>query len=73
MLTPLAAATTGSVLHALALSNGDCGLRVGGRSSHTLLDLAGHSQESLLDIGGALCGSLKEGDAEAVCEFLRSC
>jgi hypothetical protein len=32
--------------------------------------LTGHGQESLLYIGGALCGGLEEGDAEAVCELL---
>jgi hypothetical protein len=67
---PLAAAATGSVLHALALSDGDCGLGVGGCGTHALLDLAGHGEESLLDVGGALCGGLEEGDAEAVCELL---
>ena len=67
---PLAAAATGSVLHTLALPNGNCGLGVGGCGTHALLDLAGHGKESLLDVGGALCGGLKEGDAEAVCELL---
>jgi hypothetical protein len=66
----LAAAATGSVLHALALPDGHCGLGVGGCSTHALLDLAGHGEESLLDIGGALCGGLEEGDAETVCELL---
>jgi hypothetical protein len=67
---PLAAAATGSVLHALALPDRDCGLGVGGCGTHALLDLAGHGEESLLDVGGALCGGLEEGDAEAVCELL---
>jgi hypothetical protein len=66
----LAAATTGSALYALALSDRDGWLSVGGCGSHTLLDLAGHGQESLLDVGGALRGGLEEWDAEAVCELL---
>jgi hypothetical protein len=66
----LAATTTGSVLHTLALADGDCGLGVGGCGAHALLDLAGHGKESLLDVGSALCGRLEEWDAEAVCELL---
>ena len=68
--TRLAAAAAGAALDALALPDGDCGLGVGGCGSHALLDLAGHGQESLLDVGGALCGGLEEWDAKAVCEFL---
>lgn len=66
----LAATTAGSVLNTLALADGNCGLGVGGCGTHALLDLAGHGKESLLDVGGALCGGLKEGNAEAVCELL---
>jgi hypothetical protein len=69
----LAAAAAGAALDALALPDGDCGLGVGGCGAHALLDLAGHGQESLLDVGGALRGSLEEGDAEAVCELLLAC
>jgi hypothetical protein len=35
-----------------------------------LLDLSGHGQECLLDIRGVLSRGLKEGDAQAVSEFL---
>lgn len=52
--SPLAAAAAGAALHALALSDGHCGLIVDGCGAHALLDLAGHGQESLLDVGGAL-------------------
>ena len=71
-LSSLAAAAARSALYTLALADGDCGLRVGGCGTHALLDLAGHGKESLLDVGGALCGGLEEGNAEAVCEFLSS-
>jgi len=67
---PLAAATAGSALHSLALSNGHCGLVVDCRCAHALLDLTGHGQESLFDICGALCRGLEEGNTEAVCELL---
>lgn len=69
-LPSLAAAATGSVLHTLALADGDCGLGVGSCGTHALLDLAGHGKESLLDVGGALCRGLEEWNAEAVCELL---
>jgi hypothetical protein len=68
---PLAAAATGPALYSLALTDGHCGLVVDGRGSHALFDLAGHGQESLLDVGRALRRCLKEGDAKAVREFLR--
>jgi hypothetical protein len=66
----LAATATGSVLHALTLTNRNGRLGVGGGGAHALLDLAGHGQEGLLDVGSALCGGLEEWNAEAVCEFL---
>jgi hypothetical protein len=66
----LAATATGSVLHTLALTDGDCGLGVGGCGTHALLDLTGHGKESLLDVGGALRRRLEKGDAEAVSELL---
>lgn len=54
---------TGTDLHA--------GFRVvRGRASHALLDLAGHGQESLLDVAGILGRGLEEGDAQAVGELL---
>jgi hypothetical protein len=40
------------------------------RGAHTLLDLASHGQESLLDVAGVLGRGLEEGDAQAVGEFL---
>lgn len=43
---------------------------VGGGSAHTLLDLPGHSQESLLDIAGVLGRGLEEWNTQAVGEFL---
>lgn len=49
----------------------DTRLRVGCRlRTHPLLDLAGHGQESLLDIGGILGRGLEEGNSEAVGELL---
>lgn len=69
-MTCLAAATARAALDALALPDGDCGLGVGGCGSHALLDLAGHGQESLLDVGGALRRCLEEWNAKTVCEFL---
>lgn len=66
----LAAASAGTALYALALPDGHCGLGVGRGCAHALLDLAGHGQEGLLDVGCALGRSLEEGNAEAVCKFL---
>lgn len=66
----LTAAASGPGLDALALADLDGGLVVDGRSAHSLLDLSGHGQESLLDVGSALGGGLKEGDSKAVGEFL---
>ena len=40
-------------------------------AAHALLDLAGHGEESLLDVAGVLGRGLEEGDAQAVGEFLR--
>lgn len=42
----------------------------GGLRSHPLLDLSGHGQESLLDIGSVLRRGLEERNTEAVGEFL---
>lgn len=66
----LTAATTGSALHALTLPDGHCGLGVGRGRAHTFLDLAGHGQEGLFDVGCALRRRFEKWDAEAVCEFL---
>lgn len=51
----LAAAVVVIVADALALANLYAGLSVvGGCGSHALLDLAGHGEESLLDVAGIL-------------------
>jgi hypothetical protein len=67
----LAAAAGAAGLHALTLANLHSGLVVNGSVAHTLLDLACHGEESLLDVAGVLGRGLEEGDAEAVCELLR--
>ena len=54
----LTAATGAAGLHALALADLHGGLVVDGGVAHALLDLAGHGKESLLNVGGALCGGL---------------
>jgi hypothetical protein len=59
----LAAAAGAAGLHALALADLHGGLVVDGGVAH--------GQEGLLDIAGVLGRGLEEGDAEAVCEFLR--
>lgn len=69
---PLAATAAGPALHTLALSNRHCGLVVNGCGAHALLDLAGHGQESLLNVGSALRRCLEEGNAKAIREFLCS-
>ena len=69
-MTKLAAATGRSRLHSLALSDINSGLVVDGGGSHAFLDLAGHGQKGLFDIGGVLCGGLKERDSKAIGEFL---
>ena len=48
----------------LARTNVDSGLVVDGGVAHTFLDLAGHGQESLLDVGCVLGRGLEEWDAE---------
>ena len=67
----LAAVRTTVLLHPLSSSNLYCGLVVCGGRAHSLLDLAGHGQEGLLDVASVLGGGLKEWDAEAVSEFLQ--
>lgn len=55
----LAAALVRVIADALALSDLHAGLGVvGRRSTHALLDLAGHGEEGLLDVAGILCGRL---------------
>lgn len=67
----LAATACGSRLNALALADLHGGLIVDGGSSHTLLDLSGHGQESLLDIRRILCRRLEEWDSKTVSKFLQ--
>merc|ERR1712093_107168 len=69
----LTAATGRSWLHTLTLSNLYRRLVVCCGSTHSLLDLAGHSQESLLNIGCVLSRRLEEWNAKAVSEFLCNC
>jgi len=45
-------------------SGGHCG------STHAILDLLGHSHESLLDIGGTLGRGLKERNGQLIGKFL---
>jgi hypothetical protein len=67
----LAAAVVGRRADTLALTDLHAGLGVVGcGSTHALLDLSGHGQESLLYIAGVLGGSLEEWDSEAVGELL---
>jgi hypothetical protein len=67
----LAAAVVRRRANTLALTDLHARLGVVGcGSAHTLLDLTGHGQESLLDVAGVLGGSLEEGDSEAVGELL---
>lgn len=69
--TRLAAAVVGVGADALALADLDGGFRVvGGGGAHALLDLAGHGQESLLDVAGVLGRGLEEGDSQAVSKLL---
>lgn len=67
----LAAAVAVVVADALALADLYAGLGVvGGCGAHALFDLAGHGEESLLDVAGVLGRGLEEGDSEGVGEFL---
>jgi len=70
VIRSLTAATGAAGLHALALADLHGGLVVDGGVTHALLDLAGHGEESLLDVAGVLGGGLEEGNSEAVCELL---
>lgn len=56
----------------MASANVDRGLVVDRGVAHTLLDLTGHGQESLLDVGGVLCRSLQEWNAERISKLLVS-
>lgn len=66
----LTAATGGAGLDSLSTRDLNGWLVVGGGRAHALLDLTGHGQESLLDVGGVLGGGLEEWDTEVVGEVL---
>lgn len=67
----LTAAVAGARLDAVAGANLDRWLSVvGGSGAHTLLDLASHRQEGLLDIASVLGRGLEKWDAQAVGELL---
>jgi hypothetical protein len=66
----LTAATGAAALDSATLTNLDGRLVVDGGVAHAFLDLAGHGQEGLLDVGCVLGRCLEEGNAEAVREFL---
>lgn len=69
----LAAAATRGVGDAVAGADLNTRLGVGGGlRAHALLDLPGHGQESLLDVGSVLGRGLEERDAEAVSKLLRN-
>lgn len=68
----LTAAAGTAALDGATLTNLDGRLVVDGSVAHALLDLAGHGQEGLLNVGCVLGRSLEEGNAEAVGEFLFS-
>jgi len=53
----------------VAASLGTAGL--GGRVAHSLLDLACHGEESVLDVGRVLCAGLEEGDVQAIGKLLQ--
>ena len=67
----LATPTTAARLYVLSLSDLDRGLAVDGSVAHTLLDLACHCQEGLLDVARVLCRCLEERDTQAVRELLQ--
>ena len=69
----LTAATGAAALDCATLTDLDGRLVVDGGVSHALLDLAGHGQEGLLDVGCVLGRCLEEWNAEAVSEFLIKC
>jgi hypothetical protein len=66
----LTTASSRARLDALALTDLDCWLVVDGGCSHTFLDLSGHGEEGLFDVGGVLRRGFEERNADAVCELL---
>lgn len=67
----LTTSTTAARLYVLSLADLYRGLAVHGSVAHTLLDLACHCQEGLLDVARVLCRCLEEGDTQAVRELLQ--
>lgn len=67
----LAATACRSGLNTLALADLHGRLVVDCSSPHALLDLSCHRQESLLNVGGVLSGSLEEWNSQAIGEFLK--
>ena len=67
----LTASACGAGLNALAAADLHGWLVVGGGRAHALLDLAGHGEESLLDVRGVLSGGLEEWNAEVIGQVLR--
>jgi hypothetical protein len=57
-------------LYTLPLSDVDLLLVLAGRGSHALLDLTGHCEESLFDVGCILGRGFEKWDPKAVSEFL---
>lgn len=68
----LTTSTRGTRLHSLALTDLHRWLVVDGRSSHSLLDLSGHCQESLFDIRSILRRGFEKRNADTVSELLQS-
>lgn len=66
----LTAATTGSRLDTLSLTNLYSRLVVYGRGAHTLLDLSSHRQKGLLDIRRVLGRCFQKWDSKAISKFL---
>ena len=54
----------------MALADLHGGFIVNGSCAHALLDLSGHGQEGLFDVGSILGGGFKEGDSKAVGKLL---
>jgi hypothetical protein len=69
-LAPLTATTGGSRLHTLPLPYLHRWLIVDGRSAHPFFDLPRHSEKSLLNVSGVLCGCFEEWNPEAIGELL---
>jgi len=67
----LTTSTRGTRLHSLTLADLHRWLVVDGRSSHSLLDLSGHCQESLFDIRSILRRGFEKRNADTVGELLQ--